>query len=552
MRTLWDVIVDHSPAENGLQFISAIVAKFAADFEAYGHLPNPLIIGMMHGSIAGSELRIIPIGDIGDKLIKLTGHLAEPKYADKFSVHSADVIDVQPEDFAVGHDSAPKPGLMLTYDGLPVLTIGGEANKLFLNMGGFKRSIIGLNDDLPALWDRVRRYRPGTQKTMTPQSKTRKPATEVERRRNSVGRREQARQRQDASGPIGQFGLSLPAMTILPQTVPAEAGSSLSRAEVLLVPIQGSKETSGPYPRRKIVEVLRNGLGVQTILADYKLRALARDRDEASDYLEDALPDTVAHHREAGITHLAAWTEFDNVGQVRTWANAKFLAPPKNNKDLRAREAAVELSAVRLLVQALEHVEHVALAYYQAERAAPEEAASIIGSAYKESPYANLTADDLFAIAVFGDLNPVPFWGLSEEHLISFEIARFIGRIQAGAQAVLLPHLQPGVLRALSSSEPVGGSNEQDQPNDPFSLALETNIRAAFKTSNEMPAASEFKKKLSNAVGINQNLVIDRRTRKMTLKPGKATEPTFDLSRIYNPLNPRGLILPIVPPKAER
>src|SRR5690606_8547568 len=100
------------------------------------------------------------------------------------------------------------------------------------------------------------------------------------------------------------------------------------------------------------------------------------------------------------------------------------------------------LAPVKTLSKALGHAERISTAYDHAERVPSDGAASIIGRAFQESPYANLSADDLFEVSCFGNINPVALWHLTNEHILSCEVARCIGRVQAGAKAVLPPQVQ--------------------------------------------------------------------------------------------------------------
>lgn len=506
---LWNLIVNCAPAAGRLVVISDIVARLATRFEVTGHLPDLLPINLARGGASGPELMVHAVGEIGSKLMVLADLLADPKFVAKFHVAASNVVDVQPEDIASGRIAPPKAGLLLSYAGMPVLVIGGEAERLVLKMENFDRAMIGLTAELPGLWERVRRAEGKVvEKTQAAEAKGRGRTNEGQRRHEGARQRAKLQERQERNGPIGQLGLTLPAATFLPTPMAGGAGP-VSGDDLLLVPIQGSKETPGDYPPRKIVEMLRAGLAVQTILADYSLRALLGDRTRARDELQQGLPRTSAHLREIGIGHLPAWTEFDTVEQVRHWAEAKYAGHPKI-RNLNAIPLDGELAPVKILSHALNHAERIVTAYDRAEREPPEQAASTIAEAYAESPHTNLGLDDLFQVAMLGNINPLTFWSRSQDdHALPFEAARIAGRVQAGARVTVPPHIQDVFRAALTD-----GPNRDHLDSDASTVVA---LRRLVQATADLIGPDKLLRAISDAAGTGRHLIVARKTRKVSV-----------------------------------
>ncbi|MDP2782132.1 hypothetical protein [Devosia sp.] len=506
---LWHLIVNCAPAAGRLVVITDIVARLATRFEATGHLPDLFPVNLARGGASGPELMVHAVGEIGGKLMVLADLLADPKLAGQFHVAASNVVDVQPEDIASGRIAPPKAGLLLSYDGMPVLVIGGEAERLVLKMENFDRALIGLTAELPGLWERVRRAEGKVaEKTQAAEAKGRGRTREGQRRHEGARQRVKLQERQECIGPTGQLGLTLPAATFLPTPMVGGVGP-VSGDDLLLVPIQGRKETPGAYPPRKIVDRLRAGLAVQAILADCGLRALLGDRTRARDELQKALPRTGAHLRDIGTGHLVVWTEFDNVEQVEHWAKAKYAGHPKI-RNLNAIPLDGELAPVKILSRALAHAERIVVAYDRAEREPPELAAIIIREAYAESPHTNLGLDDLFQIAMLGNINPLTFWSRShDDHALAFEAARIAGRVQAGARVMVPPHIQD-VFREVLTDGP-----SRDHPDSDASIVVA--LRRLAQAMADLIGPDKLLRALSDAAGTDQHLVVARKTRKVSV-----------------------------------
>jgi len=549
--SVWNDYVSYLPHKSQLEFVQGCVAELAERFASTGEMPSPFIMFAKSRSGESRQLRFHVIGEISDKLIALADLLADPRYASGFYVKSAEIADHNPEDVALGRVIPTQPGFMLYYSGLPVLMFAAGQDGLYLKMKGFDRSFVFVPKDMPGLFERLRhvvgksfekfRHRDGRKKVS---------GTEADRRQKAAQRRLKARERQEANGPIGRLGLTLPATTFfVPATVNADDPFA-SLDEVLLVPLRGSKDTAGAYHPRKIIENMRGALGVQVILADYKLRALLRDGKKAREILAKALPKAVANLRENGLKRLADLTEFDTVEQVKRWADVKFPDTPSRRVQSHATEIKDILRPAQLLLKALTHAERVVAAFDRAENEPEELATSVMEQALRASSSADLPLEDLCDIARYGDINPVSLWQVNhEQYALVFEALRVMGKIQAGTHAVLPPHLQPIFLALLN---PFGRSLDWAQEGESISDLIDDKVRAVARATAELLAPANMAEILAGAAGSGQKLVIERRSRKVSLQPMDGNEPANDLKRIYNPLKPRGFMVSIVPRKPEQ
>lgn len=436
------------------------------------------------------------------------------------------------------------------YEGMPSLMIGATLNGPYIRMDDLGRSALGVPGNVPKIWDRVRAsvgdWRDGIESRLTKKGgKT----PEAVRRREAMQRRQKVRQRKEASGPIGQLGLTLPATTFFMPAVVSAYDSVANQDDVLLVPMRGSKNTAGAYQPHKIIEKLRAALGVQTVLADYQLRALLRDGNKATEILDDSLRKAVAHTREIGVKNLPTLTEFNTVGQVKRWADTKFPEAPARRVQSHATDIEKLQRPVKLLSAALSHAERVVAAYHRLESESDGLDASALEKCIQDSPHAGLSLVDLCDIARFGDINPISLWHISHDRAAIFEVARIIGRVHAGAHTVVLPHLQPIFLALVGASEAQHGQGNDDQP---VVDALEDKIRSLARSMAELLEPANMTQILANAFGTGQKLVIERHTRKVSLQPLDGDESETDLGRIYNPLKPRGFMVSIVPRKPEQ
>jgi hypothetical protein len=119
----------------------------------------------------------------------------------------------------------------------------------------------------------------------------------------------------------------------------------------------------------------------------------------------------------------------------------------------RASRMQAELAYIQPLSAAYKRALAVTKAFERAHDQGPELARIEIWGAYEKSDW-DVSARDLIAIAMMADTNPLPLWpAVDQNDGPSFEVLRFIGQVQRGATAVLLPAYLDVVREALAVDE---------------------------------------------------------------------------------------------------
>ncbi|RDE07800.1 hypothetical protein [Pelagibacterium lacus] len=448
---LWNLVVDVAKPDAQLEFVKTIVQDLASHYEQAGELPECREIRTFYkGEFIA--LRIHPMGAIGEKLKPLAAFMENPSFEENFHVSPATLLDSRHARNEDSERARPSAALKLFYDGFPVLTIAKELDRLNINMDDFEHSIVILTAKVPRIWERVRRFAGKVTETFPSRESAGGTRTKKGRVKANAHRQEKLRQRQEKASPIGKLGLLLPKATIRPVEV-NEAAAGLGGG-VLLTPIRGKKQLSGGYPSRKVLETLRVGLGVQVVLAEHGLWSLLGDRHRAIELLDRPLLKTHKHLRELGLEALPTWTALDNERAVRNWAEARFQDHVRpRREDAMSAQIEAEMASVIILSKALAHAERIVVAHDHAEAVETDEAAAIIEQAYEDSSYSAPGLDELFQIAVFGNINSSTFWGVPGPTYVElFEAARAMGRVQAGAEAILSPPILRVVLEGRDAT----------------------------------------------------------------------------------------------------
>lgn len=504
---LWKRVVDAAVPNDQMMLVEVIVGDLAALFKKTGALPACRKIRVAGKNRDFIELSVYPVGNIGPRLAQLSELLADPEHRGSFHIAAANFVDVQPDDLSAGQNVPPKPGLLLSANSLPALIIGGEPDRLVLKMEGFERAVIGLTADLPGLWENVREAEGAHASASSNGRSILGPKTKKATQVAGHGQRHNKRQlRAFWHSAAGILGLVLPRMTVRPILVSRQVVENLGGGAVM-VPVRGHKISAGAYPTRAAVDVLREALGVQTMLADHKLRAILNDVKRARELLESVLPKAYDHMRDIGKANLSAWTGYDHEREVQSEAQAKYADLVRTRREDGMRTEIEEvLAPLKLLSSALNHAERIVAAHDCAESVDTVEAAQIIEAAYEESRHSNLDANALFDIALHGDINPSMFWSVSDEAIVEIlEAARVFGRVLRGARTVMSPPVLRVVHEGLFKLNLAGDHNEErialrHRVATGMAAVLDTDLLKRLFGKNELT---------------DQYVVIDRKSRKM-------------------------------------
>ncbi|MBR1141373.1 MAG: hypothetical protein E6614_00055 [Bradyrhizobium sp.] len=281
-------------------------------------------------------------------------------------------------------------------------------------------------------------------------------ANEKDRRKKARKRRENAavRQREQDARDYGEIPPPLAIFEILPKVL--QTGNS-NMVMAIVKEMPPKKDFAGRYKQRDVVQHLNIALGVQTLLAYHCLAAVLGSGAKAKEELGKlgGGSDTVDYRLNVGREHLTSRTAFESEAELKLWA------PLKLQMDHGAAPYAAELTnkilaeteAVRLISRAYDRAQRVSAAHKVAVDMGATDAAAQLELAYNH-PSTDVSSVEACQIAISADINPAELWmkyGASFGK--TFEIARFIGRINAGVEARLGPELF-GIARQVLAAQP--------------------------------------------------------------------------------------------------
>jgi len=293
------------------------------------------------------------------------------------------------------------------------------------------------------------------------------PENEAEKRRMARERRRNVKARSSILQNADETPLQNRRVDPFPLTV---KGVDTRTYEGLLVPNADLDETSGRYPIRKVVEQLRDALAVHTVLAYHGIKVVVSGRPETLDTLRPATPVEPERLLTEGRELLSKLTGFRSEDELEAFSKLKFrhldeqqASRPFNSRDARIK---AELRAVQLItmayrrakviLQAFENIQRdrmkwvfrflAALGLIQINRILHSE----LQAAFDQHE-SDMEPGDLWELAVYSDINPTILW---PQHVRScaefFEIARFLGRVDRGVEARLMPRHFSLLLFALN------------------------------------------------------------------------------------------------------
>jgi hypothetical protein len=511
-KILWSAIVDAASPDDQLRFIEGVVNDVAEVFQKNGKLPGSrdVRITMDPAFIA---FTVYPIGDIGNNLVTLGQLLVDPKHRGSFHVSTANAVNVLIEDVQAGREGGAKPGLLLSANGYPALLLGGDPDRLSLQMEGFDRALIGLSADVPELWDNVSREQGPLGGETADTSNFIGPRKH--RAMQMLGNAKRAAalwKRQFRSSAAGILRLVLPAVTIRPVMVSHGAAANLGGGG-LLVPIRGKKFGPGAFPPRPPVKTLREALGVQCVIAKICLHELLGDESRAIELVQAGLPGTYGHFRDIGMEHYSSWTGFDDERHLATWAQFQYAHVQRTRRqDGMAHHIDAALEPVQRLAIALNHAQFVASAHDEAETVDVIKAAEILDEAYRASHHADLGFAALWNIARYGNIQPATLWSVDDtDQVETLEAVRVLGRVQAGAEGLMSPAVMRVIWQGLDAVIVHPDHNDS-------LAALNRHVAAELA---QLLGRVELKRMLSKVEDTSDSVLIERQSRKMKVIPAK-------------------------------
>ncbi len=300
-------------------------------------------------------------------------------------------------------------------------------------------------------------------------------AREAMRRRKARQRRENVRKREDAAIFGGALSVSEPLATIrvLPKVL--KTGNS-NIFMPFLFPNQPKQYIEGRAKAGGLIEHLKIALGVYALLAYHALCVLLSGGAAAKDALHSRIGD-VDYWLNIGRRHFASRTAFVSEEEVQQSAHHRYASMAVNVPGAPARRARMIKTTTEgagLLFRAYQRAQITLRAFNKALSMDSEQAATELAAAFTHAT-THLSCAQALQVAILADIDPSELW--LQHALIygpTFEIARFVGRLDAGLEAVLQPEqfaLTKQVLEVRSASTDL----------DVLRLALGNKIRAHFR-----------------------------------------------------------------------
>lgn len=339
-------------------------------------------------------------------------------------------------------------------------------------------------------------------------------ANEKDRRKKARKRRENAaeRQREQDARDYGEIPPPLATIEILPEVLQT-GNSGVVMGFVKQMPPK--KDFAGRYEQSGVVQQLNIALGVQTLLAYHCLRTLLGSGAKAKEELGKIRggSDTVDYWLNVGRENLMNRTAFESEDELKLWAPLKLQmdhgAAPCAAEFTRTIEA--ETEAVRLISLAYDRAQRVSAAHKVAADMGAPEAAAQLELAYNHAS-TDVSSVEACQIAISADINPAGLWMKYGASLWeTFEIARFIGRVNAGVEARLGLEFF-GIARQVLAAQP-----------------CETGLSRVWTRLRELLilaiSADQFEQGLRSAETVAGTIRIARATRELSVERPSTAVP---------------------------
>lgn len=365
-------------------------------------------------------------------------------------------------DDAGGHD-----GLVALLDERPILTVHASSETaLAVQIGGFENSGVVHDGDLMQLSRDAASMNSQNEKSSDHRDRRRNTPTAT-RARQARERKAKVRARMNQSAAQIESPIAMPRLVIrLIGDVSTATAAATSTPQAVLyrdrtprldddgLPLPGAVRISA------LADRLKTALAVNALQARHALENLGRTKSGADDEIEQELkagpPLGVGYLLGIGRTNLAAWTGFDSEDELKRLSKVKYDLLPHRSPhmpmpDQKSRIRA-ELAYLKPLSKAYGRAVTILEAFAKSITMSSDLARIEIRRAYKHKE-TEVSPADLIAIAILADVNPLPLWPMHGEiEGDEFEVFRFIGRLQRGADAILL-RAHFGIVRQAIKTE---------------------------------------------------------------------------------------------------
>lgn len=297
-------------------------------------------------------------------------------------------------------------------------------------------------------------------------------------------------------------GVPLPAIVIRTIRVPQGVDGTTADAPPMLYPHRPAKNWMGPDAAADITKAIANLLAVYSIVRFRLLQANGATTLDATMTVEQAAAQSFTLLRKSARKGLSRLTAFDNDKELVAWSRQPtqlFRIPVDAPRGETLQDASLDI--VSLLQKALARTRRVLAAVHETQLSPDQSVGEALARAF--APDAHLTATDCYRVALFADINPAPIWRAHAHYDQFYELARFIGRIDRGAKAMMAAHQQEMIRNALAADNVAG---------DEALAGMRESLRSAIEHHFGMARFEEVLASTRRNQGI---LVVDRRTRRL-------------------------------------
>ncbi|MDI4232489.1 hypothetical protein OZ411_06635 [Bradyrhizobium sp. Arg237L] len=340
--------------------------------------------------------------------------------------------------------------LLAMADQRPVTAVYASAQlELMVRIGGFERAAVIHDGSLPKLSEDAAAQDDATSTVQSRRQRRRQTAVAA-RAEQGKARKALVRLRQLAASVVA----TTPAQAPLPAIVIRLIGriGDVTRGTMQAVLSrdapprrdQNGFAMSGPRELGPFADHLRAGFGVHVLQTNHGLRQLGFTKNGADTKIEEKLAGGelgVAALMAIGRDHLAAWTGFDSEDELANYCRYKHAALTSRGFALplpdRPSRIEAEVGRIDRLSTAYSRAKAISRVFERTHNESQRLARLNIDVAFRGVGSA-FSARDLIEIAMVADINPIALWpNHTEVSAEAFEVFRFIGRLQRGADAVL-------------------------------------------------------------------------------------------------------------------
>lgn len=296
----------------------------------------------------------------------------------------------------------------------------------------------------------------------------------------------------------------LPAIVVRLARLPNAADRAAVNAPPILYPHRPAKDHAGRDELTPLADQMLNALAVYTHVMLRLLQANGMELLHAEPVLQAAAGRSLKYLLKRSAAALPEFSCFDNNDSLVAWSidpTDTFrltIAPKARSPDTPINRG---LEAVRLISTGLARTERVTAAIHATQLASNEKIGVALKKAFAIGD--TLKAMDIFRLAMVSDTNPAPLWREFAHFADLFELARFIGKIDRGALAVVPMDRLATMLDALN--------NKVDWRSGDAPL-MRQSIRAAIDRHFDV---RRFEAMLEQAIVTKGIVAVDRKTRRL-------------------------------------